>query len=32
MTVNDEVFAKMTPESAIALVDELREKEAGANG
>ena len=32
MTVNDEVFAKMSPESAIALVDELREKEAGANG
>ena len=32
MTVNDEVFAKMSPESAIALINVLREKEAGANG
>ena len=32
MTVNDEVFAKMSPESAIALIDVLREKEAEANG
>jgi len=30
--VNDEVFAKMSPESAIALINVLREKEAGANG
>ena len=32
MTVNDEVFAKMSPESAIDLINVLREKEAGANG
>ena len=32
MTVNDEVFAKMSPESAIDLIDVLREKEAEANG
>ena len=32
MTVNDEVFAKMSPESAIALINVLREKEAGATG
>jgi len=32
MTVNDEVFAKMSPESAIALINVLRDKEAGANG
>ena len=32
MTVNDEVFAKMSPQSAIALVDDLREKEDAANG
>ena len=32
MTVNDEVHAKMTPESAIALLEELRRKEARDNG
>ena len=32
VTVNDEVFAKMSPESAIDLIDVLREKEAEANG
>ena len=31
MTVNDEVHAKMTPESAIALIDQIRAKE-GENG
>ena len=29
MTVNDAVHAKMTPESAVALLEELRKKEAG---
>ena len=32
MTVNDEVYAKMTPEKALALIDELRAKEAASNG
>ena len=32
MTVNDEVYAKMTPEKALALIDELRAKEAANNG
>ena len=32
MTVNDEVYAKMTPEKALALIDELRAKEAVSNG
>ena len=31
MTVNDEVYAKMTPEKALALIDELRAKEAASN-
>jgi len=31
MTVNDEVHAKMTPERAIALLDDIRRKEAAAN-
>ena len=30
MTVNDAVHAKMTPESAVALLEELRKKETGA--
>lgn len=32
MTVNDEVHAKMTPESAVALLKEIRAKEAAVNG
>ena len=32
MTVNDEVYAKMTPERAMDLVEELRAKEAAENG
>ncbi len=32
MTVNDEVHAKMTPESAIALLEDIRRKEAAQNG
>lgn len=32
MTVNDEVHAKMTPESAVALLKEIRAKEAADNG
>ena len=32
MTVNDEVHAKMTPESAVALLEEIRRKEAQGNG
>ena len=32
MTVNDEVYAKMTPEQAMDLVEELRAKEAAENG
>jgi len=32
MTVNDEVHAKMTPESAIELMESIRRKEAAANG
>lgn len=32
MTVNDEVYAKMTPERATELVDALRAKEVAANG
>lgn len=32
LTVNDEVYAKMTPESAMALIDTLRAKEAENNG
>ena len=32
MTINDEVHAKMTPEKALALIDELRAKEAASNG
>ena len=32
MTVNDEVYAKMTPEKALALIDELRAKEAANHG
>ena len=32
MTVNDEVHAKMTPESAVALLEEIRAKEAAVNG
>lgn len=31
MTVNDEVHAKMTPESAIALLEEIRTKEAAVH-
>ncbi len=31
MTVNDEVHAKMTPESAIALLEEIRAKEAAVH-
>ena len=32
MTINDEVYAKQTPESALAIINEIREKEAKANG
>ena len=32
MTVNDEVYAKMTPESAVELVESLKKKEETANG
>ena len=32
MTVNDEVHARMTPEKALALIDELRKKEAIVHG
>ena len=32
MTVNDEVHAKMTPESAVALLEQIRAKEAAENG
>ena len=32
MTVNDEVHAKMTPDSAIELVESLKKKEESANG
>ncbi|NLU24007.1 MAG: NAD(P)H-dependent oxidoreductase subunit E [Clostridiales bacterium] len=32
MTVNDEVYAKMTPERAMDLVEELRAKEVAENG
>lgn len=32
MTINDEVHAKMTPESAIALLEDIRRKEAQSNG
>jgi len=32
MTVNDEVHAKMTPESAVALLESIRAKEAENNG
>lgn len=32
MTVNDEVYAKMTPESAVALLEKIRAKEAAENG
>lgn len=32
MTVNDEVHAKMTPESAVALIEQIRAKEAAENG
>ena len=32
MTVNDEVYPKMTPESAIELIESLRAKEATSNG
>lgn len=32
MTINDEVHAKMTPESAIALLEDIRRKEAQNNG
>ncbi len=32
MTVNDEVHAKMTPESAVALLESIRAKEAANNG
>ena len=32
MTINDEVHAKMTPEAAIALLEDIRRKEAEANG
>jgi len=31
MTVNDEVHAKMTPDSAVALLEEIRAKEAAVN-
>ena len=31
MTVNDEVYPKMTPESAIALLESLRDKEGGSH-
>ena len=31
MTINDEVHAKMTPESAIALLEDIRRKEAVQN-
>ena len=31
MTVNDEVHAKMTPESAVALLESIRKKEEEAN-
>ena len=32
MTINDEVYAKQHPESALAIINEIREKEAKANG
>ncbi len=32
MTVNDEVYAKMTPESAVELVESLKRKELAENG
>lgn len=32
MTVNDEVHAKMTPESAVALLESIRAKEEQSNG
>lgn len=32
MTVNDEVYPKMTPESAIELIESLRAKEGTSNG
>ncbi len=32
MTVNDEVHAKMTPESAVELLETIRAKEAAENG
>ena len=31
MTVNDEVYPKMTPESAIDLLESLRAKEGGSH-
>lgn len=31
MTINDEVHAKMTPESAVALLEEIRKKEVQIN-
>ena len=31
LTINDEVHGKMTPESAIALLEEIRAKEAASN-
>lgn len=32
MTINDEVHAKMTPERAIELIEQIRRKEAESNG
>jgi len=32
MTINDEVYAKQTPESALAIINSIREKEAKNNG
>jgi NADH-quinone oxidoreductase subunit E len=31
MTINDEVHAKMTPEAAINLLEDIRRKEAAQN-
>jgi len=31
MTINDEVHAKMTPDTAIALLEDIRKKEAAQN-